>query len=953
MLLRSMNHSAARLDDTRRTPVLPAAGPAPESTPAPRRPARLRDSQNLRTLLIVQVVFLALIVLLALAGCGTGGYAGTGVSGLSASAITIDAGQSYPITSKSGAGTTVSWTLSGGSGGCTGAACGSISATQGLSTIYTAPAGLTTPMKLTVTGTIAGTTSTETVAITVNPDPTITGTPPAGTVGTPYSTTLIAAGGTGTLKWTIANDTLPSGLNFNTSTGTISGTPTSAGSSTVVVQITDQSDVPDTVSASETIVISAVGAPLTVLSGNPPNGVVGTPYMTVLLASGGTAPDTWSVLAGSLPAGLTISPTTGVISGTPTAQGTSTFTAQATDANGTKATGVFSITITTAATPLTLTLSTLPSGIVGTPYSATIGVTGGTAPYTCAITGGTLQAGLSLGAGCVVSGTPTASGTVTLIVKATDSSSPAANTSGPITLTIAPLGTSLTVGSLPNGVVGTPYSATLAVTGGTAPYTCALSSGSLPAGLTLGANCLVSGTPTTVGTASANIKATDSSSPALTVTGAEPITISASVPTLTTGTLPAGVVGTPYSATIGVTGGTAPYSCVFTSGTLPAGLTLGANCLVSGTPTAAGTASLVVKAVDSSSPTQTVSGPESITITASAPTLVITSPPAGVVGTPYSGTIPVTGGKAPYTCALTAGTLPAGITLGTNCAVTGTATTAGSTTIAVKATDSSSPSGISTGPVTLTFTATAPTLTTGTLPNGVVNTPYTATIGVTGGTAPYTCALSSGTLPAGLTLATNCVVSGTPTTAGTSVPVVKVTDSSSPAQTVTGPESITITAAVPTLTVSSPPAGVVGTPYTGTIPVTGGTAPYSCSITAGTLPAGITLGANSHPDRHGDHRWFHHRDCLRNRLRYARRHRLWPSHPHLRSHRSHPDDGHPAQRPGSRPVYGHDRRHRRHRAVHLRSRLRHAARRPDAGRQLRRQRHPDHRRHVHPDDQGH
>ena len=545
-----------------------------------------------------------------------------------------------------------------------------------------------------------------------------------------------------------------------------------------------------------------------------------------------------SILSGSLPAGLSLSVGTGAITGVPTAAGTSSFTAQVQDASGLKATAIFSIPITNAASTITLTTTMLPNGTVGVPYSAIIGVSGGTAPYTCAFTSGTLPAGLSL-SGCVVSGTPSAAGTASLTVKANDSSTPSATTSGPesITIVAAP---ALTIGSPAGGTVGIPYSGTIPVSGGTAPYTCAITSGTLPAGLTLGAGCALTGTPTTAGSYPVTVKATDSSNPAIVTSGSVVITIAPAPLTISTGTLPNGTVGVTYSSTIGVTGGTAPYTCTLTSGTLPAGLILGANCLVSGTPTTAGTSNLIVKATDSSNPALNTTGPVAITI-AAAPALVITSPPGGTVGTPYTGTIPVTGGTGPYTCTITAGSLPAGLTLGAGCSIAGTPTAAGTATVTVKATDSSSPTTTSTGMVTLAINPAPLAITTGTLPNGTVGTPYSSTIGVTGGTAPYTCTITSGTLPAGLALGANCLVSGVPTTAGTSTLTVKATDSSSPSLTTTGQVGITIVAAAPTLTAGNPPTATVGSPYTGTIPVSGGTGPYTCTLTTGTLPAGLTL----------------------------------------------------------------------------------------------------------------
>jgi hypothetical protein len=777
-------------------------------------------------------------VCIALTGCGAGGYAGNSITSLSSSAITIDAGQAFQFTAALSGNEPVSWALASNS--CSSNACGSLTSMTGATVTYTAPLGITSQLKLTLTATVTGTGNSSAATITVNPDPVISGTPPSGTVGTAYSTTLIATGGTAPLKWSLVGP-LPGGLSFDATTDVISGTPTTTGTFSFAAQIVDSSDIPYTVKAPESIVITVPVSPLVVVSGQPPAGTVGVAYSTSLSASGGTTPYAWSLTSGTLPAGLTLSTATGVISGMPITQGTSVFTAQVQDAAGNKASAVFSITINAAEAPLTLTLATLPSGVVGVPYSAMIGVSGGTAPYSCLLAGGTLPAGLTLSASCLVSGTPTTAGTSILSVKATDSSSPVETVTGPESITIAPAGT-LALTSPPNGTVGTPYAGAIGVAGGTAPYTCVITAGTLPAGLTLGAACVITGTPTTAGTANLTVNATDSSNPVKTITGPVTLTISPTGLTLTLSTLPGATVGVPYSATIGVSGGTAPYSCIQAGGTLPAGLTLSAVCVVSGTPTTAGTSVLSVKATDSSSPAETVTGPEAITVSPVG-VLVLASPPNGTVGTPYTGTIGVNGGTAPYTCVITAGTLPAGLTLGAGCVVSGTPTTAGTASLTVKATDSSSPLKTVTGPVTLTISPTALTLTLSTLPGATVGVPYSATIGVSGGTAPYSCLLTVGTLPAGLTLSPACVVSGTPTIAGTSVVTVKATDSSSPAETVSGPESITVSPAPLTLTLSTLPNATVGVPYSATVGVSGGTAPYSCILASGTLPAGLTLSA--------------------------------------------------------------------------------------------------------------
>jgi hypothetical protein len=781
-------------------------------------------------------LLLLILVTMMLTGCGSGGYAGTGITALSSSNVTIDAGQSFQVTATVAGDEPVDWSLAGGS--CSAASCGSLSGGTGTTGTYTAPSGITSQLKVTLTAALTGTSNSQTVAITVNPDPVISGTLPAGTVGTPYTATLIAAGGTAPLTWSISGN-LPGGLTFNAKTGTISGTPTTVGSSSFTAQIVDSSNVPYTTKAAETIAISTPLATLSI-GGNPGAGTVGAAYSAQLSASGGTAPYSFSVTSGSLPNGLTLS-STGAISGTPTAAGTATFTAQAQDASGTTASASFSILINPANNGQTLSLSILPGATVGVPYNATIGVTGGTAPYTCQETAGSLPSGLTLSAACVVSGTPTAAGTSTMTVKATDSSSPALTVTGPESITVANAG-SLTLTFPPNGTVGVPYTGSIGVSGGSAPYACSLTTGSLPPGLALGANCAITGTPTTVGTSDFTVTVTDSNTPMNTITGPISMTIVPGSLKLTLSTLPDATVGTPYTATIGVTGGTAPYTCTQTGGTLPAGLTLSAACVVSGTPTAAGSNTMQVKVTDSSNPAETVSGPESITVNASG-SLVLTPPPTATVGQPYSGTIGVSGGAAPYSCSITAGSLPAGLTLGAGCTITGTPTTPGSSTVTVKATDSGNPVKTVSGPVTVTVNPSGLSLTVSSLPNATVGTPYSAVIGVSGGTSPYSCSIVSGTLPAGLTLGAACTVSGTPTVAGTVTLGVKATDSSNPVETTTGPVSLTVVPAN-SLTLSPPPPATVGQAYTGSIGVTGGTAPYTCSQTAGTMPAGLTLAAN-------------------------------------------------------------------------------------------------------------
>jgi hypothetical protein len=161
---------------------------------------------------------------------------------------------------------------------------------------------------------------------------------------------------------------------------------------------------------------------------------------------------------------------------------------------------------------ITVNPATLPNGAVGTAYNAAVTANGGLGPYTFAVTSGALATGLLLtGATGAITGTPTTTGSFNFTITATDTSSGCLG-SRAYTVVIAAAACpviTLSPATLPPGAVGTAYSQTISAFGGTAPYTFAFVSGSLPTGLTLSANGALSGTPTTAGSFTFTVRASD------------------------------------------------------------------------------------------------------------------------------------------------------------------------------------------------------------------------------------------------------------------------------------------------------------------------------------------------------------------------------------------------------------------------------------------------------------
>jgi hypothetical protein len=404
--------------------------------------------------------------------------------------------------------------------------------------------------------------STESLSISVvNPLTLTTLTLPTAVLDSPYTNTLAAFGGAQPYTWSVVTGTLPAGLTLSPGSGTISGTPTALGQTTITIQVTDSKEPSLAVTRSFVLnVVDGFGSTTSSLA----DGKVGQAYSAQLSATGGVTPYVWS-LTGTLPPGLTLSPS-GAISGTPTSTGIFPFTAQIVDSSSPPLSVNASLSITVVS-PLRITTKALREAVTGIGYNVTVGAVGGTGPYSWSILSGSLPRGLTLSPDTgAISGTALTTGTSTFTISVADSDTPTAHTASLSTSILVVKPITFSEPNPPDGVVGLPYQALTPnhVTGGSGAYTWSITSGSPPAGLSLDTGTgAISGSisgEAALGPANFTITVADANDP--TLIASKPVSIdvvgqlSMAVPVLSATAL------SPFSEDLSqfVTGGVAPYS---------------------------------------------------------------------------------------------------------------------------------------------------------------------------------------------------------------------------------------------------------------------------------------------------------------------------------------------------------------------------------------------------------
>ena len=578
-----------------------------------------------------------------------------------------------------------------------------------------------------------------------------------------------------------------------------------------------------------------------------PNGVRQQPYSQSVVCTGGAGGCVWELQDSSLPNGIDFDPIAGLISGVPSDVQTGSVTLEAYDPTWPTSRASVTLALTIDAPDFVLTMPPAPGAQVGVHFELTPAVSGAMGSPTWSILSGMLPPGVLLDPfSGAIAGTPSQWGSFTTLVRALDSWGDSRTADAPITIAVAPATLAVDPSSLANAVYSTPYTGSISATGGSGSITWSVTSGHLPAGITLDANGTVNGTPTELGFFSVTVRVQDANWPDNVATGGSSLTVDPPSFSIAAPASPAATVGQMYHLTATATGNVGPVLWTI-AGSLPGGLSLdGSAGTIAGSPTTWGTFVVTLQGADSWGTGRVDARTLSIVV---APTALAISPAALATATyksAYLATLTASGGTGAINWSVVSGRLPYGVALDrTSGVLSGTPTEVGAFAFEARAVDGNWEGDSDTAPFTLTvqptpFTALIPSSAT-----GRVGLPIQMAMTSAGEVGSVLWSVSSGSLPPGVALDSAAgIISGVPTTFGSFTVVVKAQDSWAASRFVTGSFTTTVAPTALAITTATLASGRVGQSYQATLAATGGTGLTTWRVKDGVLPGGLTVGAN-------------------------------------------------------------------------------------------------------------